>query len=157
MVRRSGRRWIRVAEKWCESCLMTGKRVPATTRSSNPDYGKYDLCEECAAKFDALENDKGYHRPPLGHPIGGGGSGSMPGFGYHHRSEILVKMGGQHFKGCICPICGGLDGKHTHLCACPICSAREGKHTPHCSCPQCSEQGGKHHPYCECPVCHRLG
>jgi hypothetical protein len=149
-----------VQEKWCESCLMSGKRVPATTRSINPDYAKYDLCEECAAKFDAMQEAENYQEPSPApsYPRGGGGSSaSFPGFGYHHREEIPVKMGGKHFKGCICPICGGLDGKHTHLCVCPVCGGKAGKHTPYCFCPQCSEKGGKHHPYCECPVCHRLG
>jgi hypothetical protein len=153
-----------VAEKWCDSCLMAGKRVPATTRSTHPDYAKFDLCEECAAKLnarEALEKTQS-PSPDLGasatFPRGGGGYSASARVGFqHHKSEMLIKMGGKHFRGCICPICGGLDGKHTHLCSCPICGAKDGKHRPYCSCPQCSELGGKHHPYCECPVCHRLG
>lgn len=138
---------------------MAGKRVPATTRSSNPDYAKYDLCEECAARFDAMESDPEGQRPAFGVHRGGSGGGyaTSPRSGFPQRTEMLIKMGGRHFKGCICPICGGLDGKHTHLCACPICGEKEGKHSPYCFCPQCSETGGRHHPYCECPVCHRLG
>ncbi len=148
-----------MAEKWCESCLMAGKRIPATTRSSNPDYAKYDLCEECAAKFDALESEQDLQRSGTGFYRGpsGGGYPSSPRFSSHQKSDMLIKMGGRHFKGCICPICGGLDGKHTHLCTCPVCGEKEGRHSPYCSCPQCSEMGGRHHPYCECPVCHRLG
>ncbi len=145
-------------EKWCESCLMAGKRVPATTRSINPDYSKYDFCEECAAKFDARESGEAYRRPIPSFHGGAGGMGSAfrrP--GYQQESDVVLKLGGQHFKGCICPICGGLDGKHTILCTCPFCGAKEGKHLQYCSCPQCSEMGGKHHSYCECPVCHRLG
>ena len=153
-----------MAEKWCDSCLMSGKRVPATTRSINPDYAKFDLCEECAAKFDAMGALEGDPPPSpglgagAGFSRGGGGYTSAPRSGFQtHKSEVPIKMGGKHFRGCICPICGGLDGKHTHLCVCPICGGREGKHHPYCSCSQCSELGGKHHPYCECPVCHRLG
>uniref|UniRef100_A0A7C3SJP4 Uncharacterized protein n=1 Tax=Desulfobacca acetoxidans TaxID=60893 RepID=A0A7C3SJP4_9BACT len=148
-----------MAVKWCESCLMAGKRVPATTRSNNPVYAKYDLCEECAAKFDAMESDQEVQRPAPGgyRGIGVGGHMPTPRPGFQQKSEMPIKMGGHHFKGCICPICGGLDGKHTHLCTCPYCGEKGGKHKPYCCCPQCSEMGGKHHPYCECPVCHRLG
>jgi hypothetical protein len=41
----------------CESHLVNGERVPATTHSTNPDWSKLDLCEECAAEYDA--------RPPI--------------------------------------------------------------------------------------------
>jgi hypothetical protein len=37
----------------CESCLVAGEHVPATTRSVNPDYAGYVLCQECAAEYDS--------------------------------------------------------------------------------------------------------
>lgn len=37
----------------CESCAVDGRTVPATTRSINPEYSGYVLCEECAAEYDS--------------------------------------------------------------------------------------------------------
>ncbi|MBW1953636.1 MAG: hypothetical protein JRI66_11235 [Deltaproteobacteria bacterium] len=39
--------------KLCESCLASGRKVPATTRSRNPDYAGYELCEDCAREYDS--------------------------------------------------------------------------------------------------------
>ena len=36
----------------CESCLVAGKHVPATTRSVNPEFCGYALCSECAEEYD---------------------------------------------------------------------------------------------------------
>lgn len=36
----------------CESCVVAGEKVPATTRSVHPDYSGYDLCDECAGEYD---------------------------------------------------------------------------------------------------------
>lgn len=44
-------------QHWCESHLEAGERVPATTRSTNPDWSGYQLCAECAAEYDS--------RPPV--------------------------------------------------------------------------------------------
>ena len=40
-------------EKLCESCLVAGEKVPATTRSTNPDWIGYDLCAKCAEEYDS--------------------------------------------------------------------------------------------------------
>jgi hypothetical protein len=39
----------------CQGHLQSDPReeVPATTRSVNPDWSGYDLCDECAAEYDA--------------------------------------------------------------------------------------------------------
>lgn len=44
---------------YCESCLASDPRVEreATTRSTNPDWAGYPLCDECAAEYNS--------RPPL--------------------------------------------------------------------------------------------
>jgi hypothetical protein len=42
---------------WCESCLQTGERVPATGHSRNPDWSGYDLCDECQGEYNS--------RPPV--------------------------------------------------------------------------------------------
>lgn len=151
-------------EKWCEACLLAGVRVPAAARSINPDYAKYELCEECAARYDAMlitnkENGVDSQHP---HPCRDSGFKKMEyaatGRSRRYREgEVIMKYGGKHYKGCICDICGGLNGKHSQLCACPHCGEKEGKHKPYCHCPQCFESGEKHHQYCECPVCHCLG
>jgi hypothetical protein len=36
----------------CEACADRGVDRPATTRSVNPDWAAYDLCEACAAERD---------------------------------------------------------------------------------------------------------
>ena len=36
----------------CDSCLESGARVPATGRSTHPDWSGYDLCDECIAEYD---------------------------------------------------------------------------------------------------------
>ena len=40
---------------YCESCLMTGDRVIATTHSTRPEWSGYNLCEECAAEYNNRE------------------------------------------------------------------------------------------------------
>jgi hypothetical protein len=44
-------------EKECEShargSVDIGYRVIATTRSTNPDWSGYDLCDECAEYYDS--------------------------------------------------------------------------------------------------------
>lgn len=42
-----------IANTECESCLIDGLHVPATTRSSNPNWEGYNLCEACAAEYDS--------------------------------------------------------------------------------------------------------
>lgn len=42
---------------WCESHLVDGERVAATTHSTNPDWSSLELCAECAAEYDS--------RPPV--------------------------------------------------------------------------------------------
>ncbi len=37
----------------CPSCAVAGIHTPATTRSNNPDFAGYELCEECAAEYDS--------------------------------------------------------------------------------------------------------
>jgi hypothetical protein len=37
----------------CDSCRDTDDHTSATARSINPDWSGYDLCGECAAKYDA--------------------------------------------------------------------------------------------------------
>ena len=37
----------------CDSCLESGQETEATTKSTNPDYSGYDLCDECAAEYDS--------------------------------------------------------------------------------------------------------
>ena len=39
-------------EQSCESCAATGRERPATTRTINPDYSRYELCAECAEEYD---------------------------------------------------------------------------------------------------------
>jgi hypothetical protein len=50
--------------KYCDSCAQAGEIVPATTKSVNPDWEGYDLCEECAREYDSrspiLEADPVY-------------------------------------------------------------------------------------------------
>lgn len=41
-----------MTQPMCESCLVAGEHVPATTRSANPDWSGYALCEECAAEYN---------------------------------------------------------------------------------------------------------
>ena len=42
---------------YCESCRVIGEWTEATTKSSNPDWSGYNLCEECAAEYN--------QRPPV--------------------------------------------------------------------------------------------
>jgi hypothetical protein len=137
----------------CESCLMVGRYVPATTRSLNPEYANYAFCEECASRYDAMflgdesvSESKRLEYASIRYSSRHGGG-----------RVFKVKFGGKHYKGCVCDVCGALDGNHTRLCACPYCGGKEGNHNPECYCPQCFKPNGEHHPYCECPVCHRLG
>lgn len=46
-----------MAETYCESCAESGMQTRATTRSTNPDWSGYVLCEACAAELDT--------RPPV--------------------------------------------------------------------------------------------
>ena len=39
----------------CESCHENGIITPATTRSTNPDWSGYELCEACARDLDERE------------------------------------------------------------------------------------------------------
>ncbi len=51
---------------YCESCLATGVKTPATTRSVNPEFSGYELCEECAAEYDSrLQEDYEGHQDGL--------------------------------------------------------------------------------------------
>ena len=37
----------------CDSCLESGQETEATTKSVNPDFSGYDLCDDCAAEYDS--------------------------------------------------------------------------------------------------------
>ncbi len=39
----------------CDVCLDEKIHKPATTKSTNPDFAGYELCEECAEKLDKRE------------------------------------------------------------------------------------------------------
>jgi hypothetical protein len=39
-------------EPECDACWDRKIHKPATTKSTNPDYAGYELCEECAEKFN---------------------------------------------------------------------------------------------------------
>lgn len=42
-----------MAAIYCESCAETGIQTVATTKSINPDFAGYALCEDCAAEYDS--------------------------------------------------------------------------------------------------------
>lgn len=65
---------------WCESHLVNGERVPATTHSTNPNWSGYDLCEECAREYDNRlpVDDRGTDEDDDGDRDG---VNSIPGFG----------------------------------------------------------------------------
>jgi len=37
----------------CESCAVTGERVPATTHSVNPEFTRANMCQKCANEYDS--------------------------------------------------------------------------------------------------------
>lgn len=39
----------------CDACLFEKIHKPATTKSTNPRYAGWELCEECAEKLNKLE------------------------------------------------------------------------------------------------------
>jgi hypothetical protein len=138
---------------WCDSCFKEGALVPATTRSFNPKYSRYLLCDECASKYDLMfltddsrSEAKRFERASVLFASLHGGGG-----------VFKLKYGGKHYIGCVCDACGAFDGKHARFCACPYCGGKEGKHNPECRCPQCFGEQANHNASCECPVCHRLG
>lgn len=139
--------------RWCDGCLMVGVRVPATTRSLNPEYTRYAFCEECATKYNAIRLDEASEKKP---PKTVWSPANYPSR-LRGTEPFTIKYGGKHYKGCFCEICGSLDGNHTHMCICPYCGGRAEVHHAECHCPQCFKPGGEHHSFCECPVCHRLG
>jgi hypothetical protein len=151
------RQWRIGTMLWCDGCLMVGHRIPATTRSLNPEYAKYAFCEECASKYNAILLDKERDR----HAQKGVKQAVWSSVNYPSRLRgdgmFKIKYGGKHYTGCVCDICGALNGNHRQMCVCPYCGGKEGGHTRECHCPQCLGQGGRHSPDCECPVCHRLG
>jgi len=44
---------------WCGSCALAGRQVPATTRSNNPYYADYRLCQPCADEYDRRKDAEG--------------------------------------------------------------------------------------------------
>jgi len=68
-----------------------------------------------------------------------------------------IKMGGQHHKDCVCPVCQNMDGKHHSHCICPHCRKTGGDHHGFCLCPRCGNKGGGHYYYCICPICKKVG
>ena len=48
-----------MTEQYCESCLESGKEVPATRHSINPEYAGYLLCDICAAEYDSRVREQG--------------------------------------------------------------------------------------------------
>ena len=50
------RRTLDIRQTECDSHAESGEHgVPATTRSTNPDFNGYNLCAECAEEYNGRE------------------------------------------------------------------------------------------------------